>query len=318
MATITDANGSSTTLTGTKTNDTIDASGADATMSAQNINSGNANDTIFRGGGDDRINGGAGIDTAVYTSSIDTTQFSWSGNTLIVNSGTGGAGIDQLVNVEWLWFGAKKKADGTWDTTSGQKIGAFGAIAKTDYAATEENSPVSLDVLANDSSLKAGAIVSVLNNNGQSLAAGESVICEGFSTSGKKVTATLDASGKLSFDPGTTFDYLQAGKTEVVTIHYRISNGTLDPDGKPSYTIGTAEITITGTNDAPVVAAALTDAATEGGALFTRNLLAGASDKDDGETATLTVANVHLRGGRDRCGCDGAGRREPGRAHPDR
>src|SRR6185369_14192595 len=54
----------------------------------------------------------------------------------------------------------------------------------------------------------------------------------------------------------------------------------------------TETITITGTNDAPTVAAPLTTSAAEGAAAYTQNLLAGASDPDDGETATLAVASV--------------------------
>ncbi|MBR1125862.1 VCBS domain-containing protein [Bradyrhizobium lablabi] len=54
-------------------------------------------------------------------------------------------------------------------------------------------------------------------------------------------------------------------------------------------------VTITGTNDAPVVAAALTDSAHEGDAAFTRDLLAGASDVDRGETATLSVTNLSFQ-----------------------
>ena len=54
----------------------------------------------------------------------------------------------------------------------------------------------------------------------------------------------------------------------------------------------TETIVITGTNDTPTVAAALTDNTNEGDPSHILNLLAGASDKDDGETATLTVANV--------------------------
>ncbi len=54
----------------------------------------------------------------------------------------------------------------------------------------------------------------------------------------------------------------------------------------------TETITIHGTNDTPTVTAALTDTANEGDLSFTHNLLDGASDKDDGETATLSVVNV--------------------------
>src|SRR5204863_1255438 len=49
---------------------------------------------------------------------------------------------------------------------------------------------------------------------------------------------------------------------------------------------------ITGTNDTPTVAAALTDTAAEGDSSFSKNLLTGAADPDHGETATLAVADV--------------------------
>src|SRR5262249_55480391 len=45
-------------------------------------------------------------------------------------------------------------------------------------------------------------------------------------------------------------------------------------------------------NNAPAVSAPLSDTASEGAAAFTRNLLDNASDPDNGETATLSVANV--------------------------
>ena len=44
-------------------------------------------------------------------------------------------------------------------------------------------------------------------------------------------------------------------------------------------------ITITGTNDTPTVSSALSENAAEGDASFDVNLLAGASDLDDGENA---------------------------------
>src|SRR5204862_5974136 len=54
----------------------------------------------------------------------------------------------------------------------------------------------------------------------------------------------------------------------------------------------TETITIHGTNDGPSVSAALTSDKNEGDASYALNLLAGASDKDDGETASLSVASV--------------------------
>ena len=64
-------------------------------------------------------------------------------------------------------------------------------------------------------------------------------------------------------------------------------------DALGSTSSATLTIDITGTNDAPTVAAALTVSADEGDAAFTRDLLSGASDVDDGETLTLAVADVN-------------------------
>ncbi|WP_249150818.1 VCBS domain-containing protein [Bradyrhizobium sp. JYMT SZCCT0180] len=65
-----------------------------------------------------------------------------------------------------------------------------------------------------------------------------------------------------------------------------------ESDGHGGTSTTTLTIDVTGTNDAPVVVAALTDSVNEGVTAFTRNLLNGASDVDHGETATLYVAGV--------------------------
>jgi VCBS repeat-containing protein len=54
----------------------------------------------------------------------------------------------------------------------------------------------------------------------------------------------------------------------------------------------TVTVDITGSNDAPVVTAALTSLADEGDTSYNLDLLHGASDVDDGETATLSVTDV--------------------------
>ena len=63
-------------------------------------------------------------------------------------------------------------------------------------------------------------------------------------------------------------------------------------DGHGGSVIAHRQVTITGTNDAPVVAVALTDNAYEGDTAFTTDLLAGATDIDLGETATLSIDNL--------------------------
>jgi len=82
------------------------------------------------------------------------------------------------------------------------------------------------------------------------------------------------------------FDYLAAGEQLVLTYTIEVDDhhgGVVTQD---------VVITVTGSNDAPMVTAALTDTAAEGSASFTQDLLEGAFDLDDGETATLAVTGV--------------------------
>jgi VCBS repeat-containing protein len=91
----------------------------------------------------------------------------------------------------------------------------------------------------------------------------------------------------LKVDPSDpAFDHLAAGEQTTITVSYNVK------DAQGATVSQTETITITGTNDIPTVAAALSDSADEGSTSFTRNLLDGASDVDDGETATLKVTDV--------------------------
>src|SRR6185295_14168226 len=82
------------------------------------------------------------------------------------------------------------------------------------------------------------------------------------------------------------FDYLAAGQTLILTYTLTANDGHGGTDTQ------TVTITITGTNDVPTVAGALTYGTNEGDASHVLNLLQGASDLDQGETATLGVVNV--------------------------
>lgn len=97
--------------------------------------------------------------------------------------------------------------------------------------------------------------------------------------------------GHVSYDPAA-FKFLAAGQQAVYTIGFDSQSG-------PDTTHETLTFTVDGTNDAPVVAAALTAATNQNDSAQNFNLLAGASDADLGETATLTVGNVKfaLNGG---------------------
>src|SRR6185369_11358796 len=79
---------------------------------------------------------------------------------------------------------------------------------------------------------------------------------------------TFHADGSYSFDPTVgAYDNLAKDATQDVVVHYKANDGLADSN------VSTLTITVTGTNDAPV-AQAKTDAATEGGATITGNVVA--------------------------------------------
>ena len=91
----------------------------------------------------------------------------------------------------------------------------------------------------------------------------------------------------LTVDPtDAAFNHLAVGEHTTIVVSYNVT------DAQGATVAQTETITITGTNDAPVVASALTGTAAEGDSSFTKDLLTGATDPDHGETATLTVADV--------------------------
>uniref|UniRef100_UPI00356743C4 VCBS domain-containing protein n=1 Tax=Sulfitobacter sp. TaxID=1903071 RepID=UPI00356743C4 len=137
-------------------------------------------------------------------------------------------------------------------------------------AADEDDAGFSVDLLDGASDVDAGetATLSVQNVSG---------LVDGVTLSGTV----------LSVDPSdSSFQSLALNEQREIEVSYEVV------DAQGATVEQTATITITGTNDAPVVAAALTAAAAEDDAGFTVDLLDGASDVDAGETATLSVQNV--------------------------
>ena len=102
------------------------------------------------------------------------------------------------------------------------------------------------------------------------------------------LVAGLTFSGTtLTVDPAdAAFQHLAVGDSQAITVTYDV----VDIHG--AATPQTATVTVTGSNDAPQVAAALSASAAEDDAVFTLDLLAGASDVDNGETPTLNVQNL--------------------------
>jgi VCBS repeat-containing protein len=142
-----------------------------------------------------------------------------------------------------------------------------GPVANADTAAGTENQMVTIDALANDTDVDDGAV--------KTLAA--------VSAPAGKGSASI-VGNQIQFNPGTAFDHLAQGATEVVVLSYTMQ----DEHGATSSS--TVSITVTGTNDGPV-ANADTAAGTENQVL-TINALANDTDVDDGAVKTLVAVSA--------------------------
>jgi VCBS repeat-containing protein len=172
--------------------------------------------------------------------------------TVQVSDGHGGTATQQIV-----------------ETVTGTNDAPVVSAAVTGTA-SEDGATSTLNALANATDVDAGTILSVVNVPG-SLPAGVSYNV---------------GSHSFTLDPSVAaYQSLAAGQTTTVAVSYGVSDGTATSPGSVSWTV-------TGTNDAPVVSAAVTGTSSAGDASFAQNLLNGATDVDAGETATLSVANV--------------------------
>jgi VCBS repeat-containing protein len=140
-------------------------------------------------------------------------------------------------------------------------------VAVADTATTDENAPVTVNVLANDHDADDGAVLTVT--------AASAPVGQG--------TATV-VGNQVRFDPGTDFDHLAAGASQVVNVSYTIQ----DEHGATS--TSTIAVTVTGSNDAPVAVA--DTATTDENAPITVNVLANDHDPDDGAVLTVTAASA--------------------------
>lgn len=103
---------------------------------------------------------------------------------------------------------------------------------------TDEDTAITIDVLANDTDIDNGDDPSTFSLDNVSFASGVPAV--------PTATASIVAN-QLVFNPGTDFDYLAVGETATVVIDYTMS----DDSGAASSS--TATITVTGANDAPVI-----------------------------------------------------------------
>lgn len=98
-------------------------------------------------------------------------------------------------------------------------------------------------------------------------------------------TATITADGKLDFTPGDDFKTLAAGETDKVTVSFTVT------DGDGGIVSSTAEITVTGINDAPTGADKEIDVLEDGSHTLSAADF-GFSDIDGGTLAGIVITSV--------------------------
>ncbi|MCG8599662.1 MAG: Ig-like domain-containing protein [Verrucomicrobiales bacterium] len=138
-------------------------------------------------------------------------------------------------------------------------------VAVTDFGTTSESSPVTINVLDNDSdpdTTDTPLVVSAVSNPPLG-------------------TVTHNGTSVL-FDPGTDFEFLTVGESQDVTFTYTVTN----QDGETE--VQTVTVTVTGENDAPV---------THADTLHTIEGYGQAVDvvanDDDAESSQLTVSHIN-------------------------
>ena len=104
-----------------------------------------------------------------------------------------------------------------------------GPVANADTDTTSENAVLTVDVLANDTDVDNGAVLTVTAASAPAGQGSASVVAN-----------------QVEFDPGTDFDELAVGESVDVVVSYSIE----DEHGASSSS--TLTITVTGTNDGPV------------------------------------------------------------------
>jgi VCBS repeat-containing protein len=176
-------------------------------------------------------------------------------------------------------------ADGTAATaTATVTITIVGAndppIALPDSFITNEDNPITCNVLANDSDPDAGDTLTVVEVNGNSVAAGQTIVL----ASGARLT--LQANGSFVYDPSGAWDQLAAGQSAADGFNYTIADST----GATSQ--ASVIINVIGVNDAPV-AVADTGETDEDTPLSTAapGVLGNDTDVDSGDTRTVVAVN---------------------------
>lgn len=179
---------------------------------ADQVSGGPGNDTVRGGADDDTLDGGSGDDRLVGGSGTDTI--------------TGGDGTDTvnggLGNDVCSLFGVQSNCE-----SIDSALVPMAPQALDDEAGTDEDSPIEVFVLGNDSD-----------------ANGDTLTLIDARPSGDGEVSFDSAAGKISYDPSGFFDHLGPEDRIVETVTYTVSDGALTDQG-------TLSIHLAGVNDRP-------------------------------------------------------------------
>jgi VCBS repeat-containing protein len=130
------------------------------------------------------------------------------------------------------------------------------------------------------------SVVEATTEDGEVITLGEA-----FETAYGVLTLNADGSYRYVLD-NSTADFLAAGESRTETFFYRAAYEFGEPSAPVSL-----DITIEGTNDAPVVSGAVTDTVDEDAVSFTLDLLAQASDADASDDLEVDAVEVEVTQG---------------------
>ena len=155
-----------------------------------------------------------------------------------------------------------------------------GPTAAPDRFTTDEDTPVSGNVLANDTDPDQGDTKTVASVNGSAASVGQTITL----ASGARLNVNAD--GTFTYDPTGAFDQLRAGQTATDSFAYVMADGAGATGG------ATVTVTVAGVNDAPVAVddEASTDEDTALNAAAP-GVLGNDTDRDAGDTKTVTAVN---------------------------
>lgn len=284
----TNGSNSNDVLSGDSVNEKVDAKAGD--------------DTVTGGGGSDWVKGGSGNDRLVYIVGLNT------GTTDLYDGGSGSnVLVLQMTRDEWMRDDIQADIAGYLAFLASTAPNAKGVNTSVGYEFTSlgltarriQSLEVTVDGVALDPRDE-----SVVANNVYETTLTEHSIVTGNVTDNDEVpdlvrevtlvsgpsrgTLTLDSNGSYTYDPGMAFDSLAEGESAQVEFTYQVTDADRDS------ATATVVITITGTNDAPIVEGPLGVTVSEEDPVFVIDLLEGASDVDNG--AVLNVSDFSVAG----------------------